>query len=100
MTPFEKYFPIYQKACDNYERDHPDWKIEVLVSLIKWGLENLQYCIETQKRKTVTWDEPFIELHYPVEWNWNAKRDARGGRGRRGRLPRVTRGSLPEWRRD
>ena len=73
MKPFEKYFPIYQKALDQYEKDHPHWRIEVLVSLIKWGLKSLKYYIEDVRDPKITWESPFVELHYPVDWNWKKR---------------------------
>ena len=35
MKPIDKYFPILQNALDQYEKDHPHWQIEILVSIIK-----------------------------------------------------------------
>ena len=38
----------------------------------------MKRCIEDRHDNDVTWDSPFVELHYPVEWNWKApeSRDA------------------------
>ncbi len=35
MKPIEKYFPILQNALDQYEKDHPHWRAEILVSIMK-----------------------------------------------------------------
>jgi hypothetical protein len=73
MKPFEKYFPIYQNALNQYEKDHPHWRIEVLVSLVKWGLKSLKYYIEDVRDPEITWESPFVELHYAVDWNWKER---------------------------
>jgi hypothetical protein len=72
-TP-NKYVQILKNALDGYEKDHPHWRIEVFVSLIKWGLKSLKYYIEEAKDTKITWDNPFVELPYPVEWNWETPR--------------------------
>lgn len=74
MKPFEKYFPIYQKVVGEYEKNHPHWRIEVLVSLIKWGLKSLKYYIEDVRDPKITWESPLVELHYPVDWKWKSAR--------------------------
>jgi hypothetical protein len=68
-----KFLEIYQNALDSHERDHPHWQVEVLVSLIKWGLKNLKHNIEEVRGSRITWHNPFLELHYPVEWNWDSR---------------------------
>lgn len=75
MKAVEKYLPVLRNALDSYKNHHPHWRIEVLVSLIKWGLRSLQHYIEKDRAHEITWEQPFVELHYPVEWNWNAPRD-------------------------
>lgn len=82
MKPFEKYLPIYQKVVEDYERDHPHRRIEVLVSLIKWSLRSLKHYIEDVRDSEITWASPLVELHFPIEWNWEVKLTgnlARGG---------------------
>jgi len=68
---------VLRNALNNYEQKHPHWKVEVLVSLIKWSLESLQHYIEDAGDKEITWEQPFVQLRYPVEWDWAASR-ARG----------------------
>ena len=65
-----KYLPALQSALDDYETEHPHWRIEVLVSLIKWSLKSLKHYIEEVHDTKITWADPLVELHYPVEWNW------------------------------
>ncbi len=46
MTPVAKYLPVLQSSLDAYEKEHPHWRIEVLVSLIKWSLKSLKHDLE------------------------------------------------------
>ncbi len=65
---------VLGKALANYEEAHPHWRIEVLVSLIKWSFKCLKHFIEDARDNEITWEQPFVELHYPVEWDWKASR--------------------------
>ncbi len=69
----EKYLPVLHEASSSYEAAHPHWRIEVLVSLIKWSLRSLQHYLEDTRDTEITWESPFVELHYPVEWNWQPR---------------------------
>jgi hypothetical protein len=69
----EQYLRAYERAIDAYEKEHPHWRIEVLVSLIKWSLKSLKHYIEDVCDSAVTWKSPLVELHYPVEWNWKPR---------------------------
>lgn len=70
MKSFEKYFPLYKRVLENHEKNHPYWQIEELVSLIKWSLKSLRHCLEDPCEPKITWNNPFVELHYPIGWNW------------------------------
>jgi len=69
----EKWRQAYEQVIESYERDHPHWRIEVLVSLIKWSLKSLQHYIENPREGKISWADPFVELHFPVGWNWSAR---------------------------
>ena len=69
----EKFVPIYQRALEQYENEHPHWRIEVLVSLIKWSLDSLRHYLEDVRDPQITWESPFVELHFPIEWNWKER---------------------------
>jgi len=56
MNPFEKYISIHRRAVQDYEKKHPHWRIEVLVSLIKWSLESLKHYIEDAQDSQITWE--------------------------------------------
>ena len=68
----DNFIKLFQSTLETYEKEHPHWQIEVLVSLIGRGLLGLKQHIEDPNKTGITWDNPFVELHYPVEWDWNA----------------------------
>ncbi len=69
----EKYLRRYEQGLDTYENEHPHWRIEVLVSLIQWGLKSLRHHVEDPRERQVTWGNPFAELHYEVGWKWESR---------------------------
>jgi hypothetical protein len=74
MTPTEKYFPVLQDMLDKYEKGHPCWHTEVFMSLVKGAFRALMFYLEDDKDPKITWDNPFVELHYPIAWNWQKKK--------------------------
>ncbi len=71
----DKFVKLFQSKLETYEKEHPHWQIEVLVSLIGRGLLGLKQHIEDPNKAGITWDNPFVELLYPVDWDWNTPRD-------------------------
>jgi Holliday junction resolvase-like predicted endonuclease len=71
----ERYFHAFQHSVEAYETAHPHWRFEVLLSLIKWGVKNLRSAIDKKQADGVSWNSPFLELHYPVEWDWKSRND-------------------------
>lgn len=69
----DKHVRAFQDAMEAYEKDHPQWRYEVLFSFVKRGLFGLKQKIEDRNNTSVTWDSPFAEFYYPVEWDWNTK---------------------------
>lgn len=74
MSSVAKYLSACQRVVADYERTHPHWRIEVLVSLIKWSLRSLQHYIENPRESKISWADPFVELHFPVGWNWSPRK--------------------------
>ena len=37
------------------------------------GLINLQHYVESNRDYEITWDSPFFQMHYPIDWNWDRK---------------------------
>jgi hypothetical protein len=71
----EKWRQAYERAIEGYENSHPHWRIEVLVSLIKWSLRSLKHYIENPRESKISWADPFVELHFPVGWNWSPREE-------------------------
>ncbi len=69
----DKHIRAFQDVLEAYEKDHPNWRIEVLVSFIKRALFGLRQQIEDRNNKDVTWNSPFTEFQYPVQWDWSVK---------------------------
>lgn len=61
----------FNRALSQFESNHPKWRAEALFWLIEFALGRLRQCIENPKESEITWESPFVELHYPVECNWN-----------------------------
>lgn len=59
-------------AAEQYENEHPFWLGETLLSLVKSSLVNLRHYVEAEDEKEIGWDSPFVQLNFPVEWNWEA----------------------------
>lgn len=72
-----RYLKVFIKLLDAYERDHPNWRAEALFWLIEYGLVRLRYYVESKRESEISWDSPFVELHYPIDWNWDAWRDGK-----------------------
>lgn len=70
----EELARVFEDGLETYERAHPHWRIEVFVSLVKWGLRCLKHYIEDGDENAITWDSPFVRLHYPVDWDWETSR--------------------------
>lgn len=70
-----KWLKTYERVIEKYEQEHPHWRIEVLVSLIKWSLQSLKHYIENPRESKISWADPFVELHFPVGWDWSAREE-------------------------
>lgn len=65
-------FEALQGAVADYEEKHPLWRLEVLASFIKGSVANLKHHIENPNEREITWQTPFVELRYSVDWDWDA----------------------------
>jgi len=71
---FNRHVETFRKLLGDYECDHPNWREEALMWLIKYSLRGLRHCIESGSESKITWDSPFVELRYPIDWNWKSWR--------------------------
>lgn len=67
----ERAVRVLHEAMDHYETENPNWRAQALYWLLDGCLYSLQHYVESPKVPHVTWEHPFVELHYPVEWNWD-----------------------------
>jgi hypothetical protein len=67
----DKYLKLLGDVEESYEKDHPEWQIEVLLWLMVWGVESLRIRLESDEKIGPTWDSPFIEIRFPVEFDWS-----------------------------
>jgi hypothetical protein len=68
----QRCFDALLGALDHYESIHPRWVTENYLFILESSLESLRHYVESDNEKEVTWESPFVELHYPIEWNWEA----------------------------
>lgn len=53
--------------------DERDPETLALFGIITGSVENLRHYVEdVGGEEAVSWAEPFVELHYPVEWDWES----------------------------
>lgn len=59
-----------QKAVDSLLSEEKHFHARLLMALLRGGLESLKHYIEDPEEKEVSWENPWTELRYPVEWDW------------------------------
>jgi len=47
-----------------------DWLAGAVLEILAGAMENLHTYVEDVAEPGISWAEPFVELHYPVEWDW------------------------------
>jgi hypothetical protein len=55
---------------EGWEKEHPQWRIEVLLWILDRALRSLRGYLEKSDESPITWENPYVELHYPIECNW------------------------------
>lgn len=63
------------ELADAYEKADPDWLGHALLDHLRLGLDNLRHFIEhpEEGEGRVSWDFSFVELTYPVEWDFEGR---------------------------
>src|SRR3954469_17829506 len=68
-----RYVDFLVFAIEEYcERDHPNWRVEILIGLLNTSLRILRDHIDSPTVSHITWESPWITWNYPVEWDWEA----------------------------
>ncbi|CAN5642179.1 hypothetical protein BH09VER1_BH09VER1_16090 [soil metagenome] len=66
----DRHLKLFLEALKNYESEHPHWQKECLFWVMQWGLTELKRCLDGNKAAGVTWENPIVELHFPVPCSW------------------------------
>lgn len=61
------------EVADAYEKAEPDWLGHALLDQVRLGLDNLRRYIDDPDEDRISWDFPFVELTYPVEWDFEGR---------------------------
>ncbi|MEO8614401.1 MAG: hypothetical protein ABI600_04615 [Luteolibacter sp.] len=67
---FHKGLEILPEILGCWEKDHPEWRIEVLLWILDGALHTLRHYIESPEETGISWESPYVELHFPVECTW------------------------------
>ena len=62
---------ILPEILGEWESSHSDWQIEVLLWILDASLKSLRHYIELSEGPEISWQSPFVELHFPVQCSWN-----------------------------
>jgi len=66
----QKHVATLFQALENYEKEHPHWQNESLLWIMEWCLQQLRAILEAGKDSNITWENPFVEVHFPVDCTW------------------------------
>ena len=61
---------MFPEIVNGWKKDHPEWRMEVLLWILDWALHSLRRCIESPTESEISWESPYVELHFPVECTW------------------------------
>ena len=64
---------LMTKAFTSFKKAHPDWLAHAFLDHVRHGLLNLRHYIEDPTEEAISWDAPFVELTYPVAWDFEAR---------------------------
>ena len=78
MTPDQKRTAMagsLLRVAEEYQEEHPRWVAEGLLRVLSLSVSNLREYLEEGKDPEISWSSPFVELRYPVPWDWEKGRD-------------------------
>lgn len=65
---------------EHYDKENPYWFDETKHQLAKQGFEQLRRMIEDPQEPNVSWENPWGEGQYEIEWDWDAHTSPIAGR--------------------
>ena len=66
----QKLLDLFPKFLGDWEEEHPKWRLEALLWILDRALHSLRHCLESPSESEITWDNPHVELHFPVTCTW------------------------------
>ena len=67
---FKRFYDTFGDFLNAYEKNNPEWMSIAFSQILYNSIINLKALIESQKEKGINWDNPYVELRYPMEANW------------------------------
>jgi len=67
----EKCLKILPEVLSEWEVSHPEWRIEALLWILDASIKSMRKYIESAEEPEISWESPFVELHYPIQCSWD-----------------------------
>lgn len=71
----KKLFEMYGKFFSKYQKLNPEWSKNTFWHIIKESIYSLEQYIHNEKDIEISYDNPIVELQYPVNWTITKKQD-------------------------
>ena len=65
-----KGLEILPEFLECWQEDRPEWRLVALIWILDGALKALRQYIESRDESGITWESPYVELHFPVECTW------------------------------
>jgi hypothetical protein len=69
-TRLQQCLAALPQVLKDFERDHPEWRYEVLYWLLDRALKSLRGYLESETETEITWKSPYVEIRFPVDCDW------------------------------
>lgn len=63
---------------DSFEQAHPEWRSGIMMSLLQLALNSLRGYIERENEPEISWENPYVEIQFPVEVQCKSENDDEG----------------------
>lgn len=60
-------------CLNEYEQKDPNWFSLFIFRLVKVAIVSLRRCIENPNEQNISWDNPWVEVQFSLEWDWNKR---------------------------
>lgn len=62
-----------EECLNQYEQKDPNWLSLLICRLIKVAMVSLQRLIDNPNEQNISWDNPWVEIQFSLEWDWSKK---------------------------